>query len=170
MYLSQTDVPGQQQDEQQVLADLGEEDHQTPDRTVVPASCHQPETREARNIDDHVALGQVRRGDEVHSFLRRMDHRQEVLTSLCNVLEQLAVRQVQPVKSPRQQGEPEEGSSRSQPFRGEEVQVPGHQLVEHVADPLQPQPREPAVKQPLVLTLQPTHTLVVKVTDVNDRG
>lgn len=84
VYLSQTDVPRQQQDEQQALADLRENDHQTPDRTVVPLSRHQPETREARNVDDHVALGHVSRADEVHSLLRCMYHGQEVLTSLCN--------------------------------------------------------------------------------------
>lgn len=77
------------------------------------------------------------------------------------------MRQVQPVKPPRQQGEPEEWSSRSQTVRGEEVQVPGYQLVEHVTAPLQQQTREPAVKQPLALALQPAHTLDVKVTLTN---
>lgn len=72
--------------------------------------------------------------------------------------------QVQPVESPRQQGEPEERPGGSQAFRGEEVQVPGHRLVEQVPDPLQLQTGEPAAEQPPVLALQPAHTPVVKAT------
>lgn len=69
--------------------------------------------------------------------------------------EQLAVRQVQPLEAPLQQGEPEQRSSRSQTFRGQEVQVPGHRLIEHLAGAHQLQTREAAAEHARMLAPQP---------------
>lgn len=83
VYLSQTDVPGQQQDEERALAHLREDQHQSPDGSGVAPRCHQPKTGEARHVHGHVLLAHASRRDEVHFLVGCMNHRQEVVAVLC---------------------------------------------------------------------------------------
>lgn len=73
------------------------------------------------------------------------------------------MRQVQPLEAPRQLGEPEQRSSRSETFRGQEVQVPGHRLIEHLAGAHQLQTREAAAEHARMLALQPADKVGVRV-------
>lgn len=69
--------------------------------------------------------------------------------------------QVHSVEAARQQGEPEQRSSRPPTFGGQEVQVPGHWLIEQVAHTLQHQTSEAAAEHAQLMAPQPTDKVKV---------
>ncbi len=63
VYLSEADISGQQQEEQRAVVQLREEQHEAADRTAGRCRRHQTETREARDINDHMTVCHLTRID-----------------------------------------------------------------------------------------------------------
>lgn len=65
------------------------------------------------------------------------------------------MRQVESLEAPSQQVEPEQSSCHLQPFRGQEVHIPGNHLIHHVTKSLQHQACHTAPEHTVLLAAQP---------------
>lgn len=83
MYLSEADVPGQQQHKQRTVAQLREEQHEASDRAAGRGRCHQTETREAGDVDDHVTVRHLIGCDDVHAVPGDVSYKQQATTPVC---------------------------------------------------------------------------------------
>lgn len=73
-YLSEADIPGQQQDEQCGISGLREDQHQA-SNLVTGCWGHQTKAREARDINCHMTIGHLTWSDKVHTVPSDMSYR-----------------------------------------------------------------------------------------------